>query len=261
MDQTTSMDRSSVQGAKDFYDAIAPSYDELTSFGKRFVQERPFFRLLVERFQIGTALDAGAGTGFHSLLLAQLGVKVTALDHSPQMLRHLKRHASEMGLRVDTVESSFHTIRDHVKKSFDAVLCLGNTLPHLLGAEELRKAIESFSSVLNPKGVLLIQLLNYERILASRERVQNVREVEGKTFVRFYDYGESLLTFNILTIYKSEGEWHHSLQSTPLRPVVADELKSVLASLGYEDPKTYGSISLEPFDRQASRDLVIVARK
>jgi hypothetical protein len=31
----------------------------MTGFGKRFIQEKPFFKLLVESHHIATALDAG----------------------------------------------------------------------------------------------------------------------------------------------------------------------------------------------------------
>ncbi len=261
MARPTSHEKSSIQPAREFYDAIAPSYDELTSFEKRFVHEKPFFRLLMERYQIRTVLDVGSGTGFHALLMAQLGVNVTALDFSSNMLRQVKRHATQMGLRIETVESSIGSVRQNIKKSFHAVLCLGNTLPHLLSVEELRQAVDSFYALLNPKGVLLLQLLNYERILARKERVQSVREVEGKMFIRFYDYGEPHLTFNILMLQNVNGEWHHALQSTPLRPIMVGELKAILSSSGFEDPKVYGSISLEPFDGKASRDLVVIAQK
>jgi len=261
MVQTTSQGEATAQAAERFYDALAPSYDELTSFEKRFVQEKPFFRLLVEKHQIKSALDAGSGTGFHSLLLAQLGVSVTALDFSAAMLKKLKRHAIDMRVKIETVESSFQQMKQHVNKTFDAVFCLGNTLPHLLTTGELRNTIESFSSLLKPKGILLIQLLNYERILAEKERVQNVREAGGKVFVRFYDYEETFITFNILTIQNVDGVWQHSLQSTRLRPVSEEELGNILTSAGFVDRRIHGSISFDPFDGHASRDLVVFAQK
>ena len=56
-------------GVTQFYDNLADDYDAMTGFEKRFVHERPFFNLLMQRYGITSALDAGAGTGFHSLLL------------------------------------------------------------------------------------------------------------------------------------------------------------------------------------------------
>ena len=243
-----------------FYDALAPEYDEMTGFQKRFVHEKPFFRLLVEKFGIRTALDAGCGTGFHSFLLAQLGVDVTAADISPEMLKIVRRHAKELGANVKVVESSFQSLPRLVPQAFDAVVSMGNSLAHLLTADELRASLECFSSILKPGGVLFLQNLNYDRILAHRERVQSVKEHGEKTFVRFYDYTESGVSFNILTIDKSNPSTQQSLRSVPLRPILKDELLETLRECRFEELKAYGSISMEEFQTEVSKDLVVLAR-
>ena len=48
-------------------------------------------------------LDAGAGTGFLSLLLAAQGYQVTAMDLSPGMLEMLRAKAARQGLEVEIV--------------------------------------------------------------------------------------------------------------------------------------------------------------
>src|SRR5204863_8963963 len=48
-------------------------------------------------------LDAGAGTGAISLLLAGLGYRVTALDLSPDMLALAEAKAGRLGLDIETV--------------------------------------------------------------------------------------------------------------------------------------------------------------
>jgi ubiquinone/menaquinone biosynthesis C-methylase UbiE len=51
-------------------------------------------------------LDCGAGTGFLTLIAAQLGHEVTALDLSPAMLERLRAKAAAEGLVVHTVEGA-----------------------------------------------------------------------------------------------------------------------------------------------------------
>ncbi len=53
-------------------------------------------------------LDAGAGTGFLSLLAARLGHRVTALDVSPKMLEKLERAARTEQLDIEVVVGPAH---------------------------------------------------------------------------------------------------------------------------------------------------------
>ncbi len=244
----------------EFYDALAPDYDLMTGFEKRFVQERPFFHMLVDKFRIKNALDAGCGTGFHSLLLSQLGVNVTAVDISSRMVSSLRRHALRLGLEVEAHVSSFGDIQGAVDGSFDAVFCLGNSLAHAASREDLLRSLRAFAAVLRPSGILFIQNLNYDRILAQQEKVQSTKEAGEKTFVRFYDYDKKGVTFNILTLDRTNeraGQRHKAIR---LLPLLKSDLTAALEEARYTDIQTYGGISMAHFDPKTSRDLVILAR-
>ncbi len=269
MAQTIETTNDSPSLVSHFYDALASSYDAMTSFPKRFVQERPFFHLLVERFRIRTAVDAGCATGFHSILLAQLGVHVTAVDVSPKMLKEVERHAADLHVSIKRVESTFQKLRLHLKSEFDALFSMGNSLAHVLDRDELNLSLKNFFAVLKPGGVLFLQNLNYHRIMMKRERVQSVKESGETTFVRFYDYKEDaarqtavgLVLFNILTINRTNNGAQQTLNTIRLRPVLRDELVQLLEEAGFVSVNVYGGISLEDFQPEVSKDLVVLARK
>jgi SAM-dependent methyltransferase len=258
MDRTTEQGGTRAAGA--FYDACAGDYDRMTGFERRFVAERPSFKRIVERYGIGSALDAGAGTGFHSLLLTELGVRVTAIDLSTAMLDRLSSHARERDVEIETRGSDFQELPPEWSGRFDAVFCLGNSLPHLLGAEELARTLREFRRVLRPPGgVLFAQLLNYERILASRERVVGVKRDGETIFVRFYDFEGELIRFNILRLDEREGEMDHRLDTVTLRPWKGGELAAALHEAGFVRTQEYGGMAMEPYHGGESRDLVAVA--
>lgn len=250
-------------GIAAFYDRLAPDYDAMTGFDKRFVQERPFFRLLVERKGIRTALDAGSGTGFHALLLAQLGVEVTAVDVSREMMDRLSAHARAMDLEVQPVLSTFQDLREYVHGPFDAVFCLGNSLPHLLTEDDLRRACENFHAVLRPGGMLFLQLLNYDRIMSSRTRVQSVKESGDATYVRMYDYEQAgdLILFNLLRLEKQGGEAGQTHLTVPLRALRSAGLTETLRRSGFADIRLFGGISMDAYDAASSRDLVVMSTR
>ncbi len=249
----------STEAVARFYDRLAGDYDLMTGFEKRSVAEKPFFKLLVDSYGIRSAVDAGAGTGFHSLLLSELGLKVSAVDVSPAMLEALRRNAGFRGLEVETVRSTFADIGRRLRGTYDAVFCLGNSLPHVLTEEQLLAALAAFRSLLGSGGILFVQLLNYTKLLAGRERIQNVRENGEKLFIRFYDYGEVLLQFNILTLTRLPSGFETHLESVPLRPWVGGDLRPLLERAGFSSTRLFGGISMGPFEGNVSKDLVILA--
>lgn len=253
-------EKTNLEEIERFYDGLAPRYDAMTGFQRRFAQEKPFFRLLVENNGVKTAIDAGCGTGFHSLLLAQLGVHVTAVDVSEEMLSLVRAHATDMGVRIGTLHSTFQSLAAKGLAGTDAVFCLGNSLSHLLTPEDLRESMRNFVRVLRPGGIFFAQLLNYERILSKRERVQSVKEEGGSMYVRFYDYGDAFLLFNILTIRRSPSGLIPELQSVRLRPLCRRDLVEAMEGAGFGEVRTFGSIAMEEFSPEESRDLVLLAR-
>lgn len=114
---------------------------------------------------------------------------------------------------------------------------------------------------MKPHGILFARTLNYERILANQDRVQSSKESGNKTFVRFYDYDEHGILFNILTLEREGSGVAEKLESIRLRPVLREELESILSEAGFLDVKAFGGISMEPFESATSKDLVIVAKK
>ncbi|MGA3286753.1 MAG: class I SAM-dependent methyltransferase [Bacteroidota bacterium] len=249
------------QSPEQFYDSLADEYDEMTGLEGRFAKEKPIFQSLAKKYTIATALDAGSGTGFHSILLAQLGLHVTATDISAQMLRQAKRNAEHMSVQIDTIQTSFQGMNESVHNKFDAVFCLGNTLPHILTEEELFQSFKSFREILNSGGRVFLQLLNYDRILNFRERILNVKEVNDKIFVRFYDYEGENIVFNILTIQKSGGQMEHSLHSIRLFPWRSSDIVRSLKDAGFNSTQLFGSMALDAYNEGASKDLIVIAQK
>lgn len=107
---------------RSFWDADAAVYDSSPSHYPQRAQERAAWagalrRLLPE--PPAAVLDAGAGTGFLSLLLAAQGYEVTAVDLSPGMLARLRAKAADQGLRIRVVEADAASPPDG---DFDAVV-------------------------------------------------------------------------------------------------------------------------------------------
>jgi glycine/sarcosine N-methyltransferase len=249
------------QNSEQFYDSLADEYDEMTDLESRFSRETPIFQSLVKKYHIEKALDAGCGTGFHSVLLAQLGLQITATDISENMLHLTQKNAKRKKVQIEIIQASFDDLNKNVNKIYDAVFCLGNSLVHILKEKELLNSMENIYGILKSSGQLFIQMLNYNRILKNRERIQSVKNVNGKIFVRFYDFIDKKLLFNVLTIQKQESEMKHSLRSVEIFPWQSADIVRILLNAGYSKTQLFGSMSLNTYDELSSKDLVIVAQR
>jgi hypothetical protein len=177
------------------------------------------------------------------------------------MIEGLRRHSSALGYPIQALVAGFSDLPRLLNVPSDAVFCMGNTLAHLLSREQLRASLEAFHALLKPGGVLFAQTLNYDRILATREKIQSVKEIDGTTFIRSYEYHAENILFTILKLTRDAAGVHHAAQSVELRPVLTKEIVPMLEDAGFVDVQLFGGITMEQFDPPESKDLVLIARK
>jgi SAM-dependent methyltransferase len=244
-----------------FYDALASDYDAMTGFDRRFERERPFFQQFVQRYAVQRAVDAGAGTGFHSLLLAQLGVDMIAVDISAEMLARAGAHARMMGLHITTLQSSLIDVAARVGPACNAVVCMGNTLAHFTEKGSREAVLGQFHRVLAPGGVLLVQGLNFDRIMMLESHIQNVKEEGGVRYVREYVRTGALVDLRVTRTALSGQAPTQVTTSVTLAPFYAADLARDLLHAGFAGVHLYGSIDMEPFSTDVSRDIVAICTR
>jgi hypothetical protein len=148
----------------------------------------------------------------------------------------------------------------------DALLCLGSSLPHVLTEADLSATLADWHVALRPGGLLLVQNRNMDAVLARRDRWMPVqqRAAEGREwlFVRFYDFDEAGLTFNVVTLERRAGEpWRQRVDATRLYPWRQTQLLAALAQAGFEEMACYGDLAGGAFDEASSGNLVLTARR
>jgi len=140
-----------------YHDAAAPSYDakwgiDFGPTGQEQVRAKVVKALgRWPQPPYGDGLEIGAGTGYFSLNLVQLGVleRVTATDISAGMLAALRGSADRLGLDVRTVETDAERL-PFDDASFDLVF--GHAVLHHI--PDLERALAEFHRVLRPGGAL-----------------------------------------------------------------------------------------------------------
>ena len=123
------------------------------SFGEHL--QSIHWRLLFQRYLADVAgrriLDVGCGTGWTSLLLAQSGAEVTAIDISPRQIEILSFNASHYGLADRICAQAGDLTKMGLEEgSFD--LCVGASILHHLEPAEERAMVREIARLLVPGG-------------------------------------------------------------------------------------------------------------
>ncbi len=249
------------------YDAFSANYDRFVDWDARLRSELPFLAARLEEASVKTVLDAACGTGRHALALAELGYEVTGADPSTGMIQKAREAALNTEGHVRFVQAGFGALAEQTGRRFDALVCLGNSLPHVLSFEKLMATIGDFRRCLVEHGLLLIQNRNFDAVMGKEARWMPVQahgeDGDEWLFVRFYDFlGQSQLRFNVLTLNRPAGEpWRQHVSSTTLRGWEREEVVSSLTQAGFGVVRVWGDMQGASFDAQESPNLVVMARK
>ena len=244
----------------DLYDSLAQSYDILISWNTRLRREKPFLTSIFRQYGVRRILDTACGTGMHAIAFHDWGYHVIGADLNDKMIEKAKQNAGDR--KIEFVKAGF---TDDVVGMFDAVTCLGNSLPHVLTDEDLEKSLATMYDALLPGGVLIVHGNNYDRILARQERFMPLaqRKVGGVEylFLRIFDFHGDTLTFNVVTLAKTAGEWHMFPDSSTHRALTRDLLVGMVEKVGFVNLQVFGSFGGEMFDKLEADNLIVVAQR
>ncbi len=266
------------------YDNFSSDYDRFVNWSGRLAGELPFIERELQTVDAHRVLDAACGTGMHAIALAQRGYKAVGTDLSTGMVERARVNAATAGINVrfevagfgelaqtfgvpESPPSAVSSGRRDTGTGFDALLCLGNSLPHLLTSADLAAALSDFAACLRPGGLLLIQNRNFDAVLANRQRWMDPQSHrDGDTerlFLRFYDFeSDGTLTFNLVTLRRSgAGVWNQQVTSTRLCPLRQEDLTAALAKAGLSSIACYGDMGGALFDPDHSPNLVVTAHR
>lgn len=252
-----------MDSARDRYGSLP--YRNLIAWPDRLRREEPLLQRVLEGAPSRRVLDLGCGTGEHARFLASLGFEPTGLDASEAQLA-AAREADPGGRYLQSSLADLGGLED---AGFGGALCLGNTLPHLTEEADLHRCFEGLADLLLPGGVVLLQTLNYDRILGRGERTFPVLvrpgEEEGSetVFLRLMTpHRDGRVTFTPATLRWRPGAEPPlelvAAEEVPLRGWRCSEVEAHLRASGFEVREVLGSMTCEVWS-PASSDLVVVA--
>jgi SAM-dependent methyltransferase len=143
----------------------------------------------------GLVLDAGCGPGRYTIELAKRGYEVTSLDLTPANLEFARRQIKRAKVQdkvAEIMEGSIVDLSQLADESFDAVICLGGPLSHVLGADKRERAISEliritkrgaplFVSVIGRLSLLVVELMLFQNEIEMtiHKQIRETGDYEG----------------------------------------------------------------------------------
>lgn len=224
---------------KEYSKDFVSCWDDLIGWEGRQESEAGFFHRLLNAYGVKTVIDVAAGTGFHSVVLAKDGFRVTTCDGAANMVEQTRRNARDHGIEFeDTCVVDWLNLKDHWGENrFDALICLGNAFTHLFEHESRRDALEAMYAVLKPGGVIVVDHRNYDSILDQGYDSKHMYYYTGSGVdARPVIINRTLCKFQ----YTFPGGEQFTLQLYPLRQ---NYMSHLLEDAGFVDITRYGDFA------------------
>jgi SAM-dependent methyltransferase len=189
------------------------------------------------------------------------GLRVEGADISPAMIRRARDTFGEPdGLRW--TERGFDE-RIQPAGAFDAAVCVGNSLALAPDLRMVEQAVGQMLSAVSDRGVVVVHVLNLWRIPEGPCLWQKcVRaELAGRDLLilkGIHRHGTRGYVELVVTTPDGRQMQHESAEILGLE---ADTLEQISRRAGATDVRLFGGYENQPYDRQQSVDLIVVAQK
>ncbi len=234
-----------------FYSAWASHYDAVFPPGPK-----PAFvaRQLPAAARV---LDLGCASGGMAFALAERGFAVHGVDLDAALVALAQaRLAAEPREGLSFAQGDMLAL-PAPEVPFDAAICLGNTLVHLLGAEQLVSALESLAAQVAPGGAIVVQIVNYDRVLDGDIDHLPTLEAPGLRFERRYlDLSPEGLRF-AARLEVAEGVFE---VEQPLVPLRRAQLHAELRAGGWTPRAWFGAYDGRPWSPESFGCIVVAGR-
>jgi hypothetical protein len=176
-------------------------------FDANFEKNRTFFhRHGVRPVRSGVAVDLGAGCGFQSIPLAEVGFRVIAIDLSHTLLAQLTQQAKD--LPIVTIQDNLLAFRKHSPAQVEVIVCMGDTLTHLDTLEEVRDLIQTVHAVLGHEGLLILGFRDMTVTLTGLDRFIPVRSDAQRIFTCFLEFEKEHVKVHDIVYERADDQWN-----------------------------------------------------
>ena len=225
------------------YHTLADSYDRLTN-DVDYEAVVAFYKKILEREGLTprTAADLACGTGSVAVLLARMGLAVTAVDMSEEMLCQAQQKAQD--LPITFVRQKLQNLR--LLKGVDLAVCALDSMDYITNPIHCQMAIHRIYRALNPGGCFIFDVNTPKKL----------KDMDGQVFLDEDDdvycvwRGEFNEETNIcsygMDLFQRQGSvWHRSFEEHQEYAYSQEQLVGYLKQAGFTNIEVYADRKFE----------------
>jgi glycine/sarcosine N-methyltransferase len=219
-----------------------------------------FFRDLFEQYGVKRVLDCACGTGNDLYWLEQTCSRTVGADTSRSMLRRTRKNLARHDVHLPLVRADFRASPFRMG-SFDSVLCLTTSLPHLANEHEVRVALHDICGLLRDDGILVLSQGITDKLL--RDRPRFIPEINRPDVSRVFviDYDDESVVIHVLDLVHGPEHEEFFVDSFEYFVLRTSDYSRLLGDAGFSEVYFFSGFSTEPYEPASSAHLVVVARK
>ncbi|MFN7953819.1 MAG: class I SAM-dependent methyltransferase [bacterium] len=198
-------------------------------------------------------VDLGAGFGSHAIPLARRGARVLAVDSSPLLLDTLAELRGELPIRI--VCADLIGFSAQLAAPPRAVLCMGDTLTHLLDTSAVARLFDEVAAALVPGGAFVLSFRDYTIPLAQEARFIPVRSDDHRILTCFLEYHATTVRVHDVLHERANGGWQMRVSAYTKLRLAPQDVTTMLEARSFEVRREVGArglVRLVSIKREAS---------
>jgi hypothetical protein len=179
------------------------------------------------------AIDLGAGCGFQSIPLAEMGYSVTAIDLDDNLLRELIANDATGTVTIERDDMiNFDSL---VTGPSELIVCMTDTLLHLESKARVRDLFNKVIDHLESSGRFVITFRDLSSPLDDLDRFIPVKQDKSTIFTCFLEYEADTVKVHDLVYSKINGQWKFNKSFYRKLRLSPDWVKDRLVQAGFPE--------------------------
>lgn len=220
---------------KDHYDRYLGNFYSWTAGDfteKQLVQERFFLEHDITPKLSGIAFDLGCGHGINAVALANLGFSVRAVDFNHQLLEELVQRIEHRTIEAIDAHLLEYLYAARIKP--ELIVCMGDTLTHLSGPDQVEELIAISAQKLERGGKLVISYRELMDELTNERRFIPVTSDENRIHTCYLEYLPGYVKVFDILLEREEGKWKQTVSWYPKLRIAVSRVISLFEKNGLQ---------------------------